>query len=590
MARIVVRMLGGFSAAKSDGTVLTFPTRKSEALLAVLLCRRGEPQSRERLASLLWGDRSDRQARHSLSQTLTSIRCVAGAELFVADRESIGLGPDAAEGDAADFLDLSSRDDATSLRVAMEIYRGPLLEGFRLRESAFDDWLSHERARFHRLSVSTLTKLAECELAEGHDEAATAALERALGLDPLSEEIHRRLMRLNLDRGLYNTAIRQYRDCVQLLKQELGTVPEPATNALYHEARTSLKATPYTLASPHTLAPPYTITAGAPVVTPPAPAAVPHPTRTQRPVQDRMQDRTQDRMQPGEQNGQDIRFCMTGDGVRIAFAISGQGAPLVKTANWLNHLEYDWHSPVWRHMLHGLSSEHQLIRYDERGNGLSDWDAADLSLEAMVHDLETVVDAAGLDRFPLLGISQGCAVAALYAIRHPERVSRLVLHGGYARGWRTRNDPAEIARREAMMTLVLQGWGQDNPAFRQVFTSYYIPDGTPEQMKWWNDLQRICTSPANAVRLMRELGNIDVRHLMPRVVTPTLVMHSRNDAAVPFAAGRELAALIPGARFVPLESRNHLILEQEAAWPRFLSEIRGFLNTEDDALWHRPTG
>jgi pimeloyl-ACP methyl ester carboxylesterase len=313
-----------------------------------------------------------------------------------------------------------------------------------------------------------------------------------------------------------------------------------------------------------------------------APAAALRPTLPQPPKQHGKQD--------GAPDGQDIGFCRTHDGVRIAFASSGHGAPLVKTANWLNHLVFDWQSPVWRHILQGLSSDHQLIRYDERGNGLSDWDADDLSLEAMVHDLETVVDAAGLDRFPLLGISQGCAVAALYAIRHPHRVTRLVLHGGYARGWRTRNDPAEIARREAMMTLVLQGWGQDNPAFRQCFTSYYIPGGTPEQMQWWNDLQRICTSPANAVKLMRELGNIDVRHLMPRVTTPTLVLHSRGDAAVPFAAGRELAALIPGARFVPLDSRNHLILEQEAAWPAFLAEIRSFLNADEEALWHRHTG
>jgi pimeloyl-ACP methyl ester carboxylesterase len=278
---------------------------------------------------------------------------------------------------------------------------------------------------------------------------------------------------------------------------------------------------------------------------------------------------------------QDIRFCMTADGVRIAYASAGSGPPLVKTANWLNHLEFDWHSPVWCHLLGALTHDFRVIRYDERGNGLSDWKVEDFSIDALVRDLETVVDAAGLERFPLLGISQGCAVSICYAVRHPERVTCMVLHGGYARGWRARGNPAEIARREAMQTLVREGWGQDNPAFRQIFTSWYIPDGSPEQWRWWNDLQRISTSPENAARLMVALGDIDVSELLPQVAVPTLVLHSVHDAAVPFAAGRELAGSIPGARFVPLESRNHVILEQESAWPRFLEETRSFLHTID---------
>jgi pimeloyl-ACP methyl ester carboxylesterase len=204
--------------------------------------------------------------------------------------------------------------------------------------------------------------------------------------------------------------------------------------------------------------------------------------------------------------------------------------------------------------------------------------------------LETVVDAAGLDRFPLLGISQGCAVAISYAARHPERVTRMVLHGGYAKGWRVRADPSEIAKREAMLTLVREGWGQDNPAFRQIFASWYIPDGSPEQWRWWNDLQRISTSPENAAKLMLDLGKIDVTHLLPQVSVPTLVLHSRNDAAVPFYAGRELATSIPGARFVPLDSRNHVILEQEAAWPRFLDEVRRFLHAEGSESRRRSAG
>ena len=270
---------------------------------------------------------------------------------------------------------------------------------------------------------------------------------------------------------------------------------------------------------------------------------------------------------------QEVHFCTASDGVRIAYAVAGQGPPLVKAANWLNHLEYDWQSPLWSELLHELAASHWLVRYDERGNGLSDWDVDDISFEAFVRDLESVVDAAGLDRFALLGISQGCAVSIVYAIRHPERISHLVLHGGFARG-RARRD-LEHAR--TLLSLVKQGWGQENPAFRQFFTSLFLPEGTPEQMQWFNDLQRITTSPENAVRIMQATGEIDISDLLPQVRVPTLVLHCRNDAAVVLDEGRRLAAGIPGAKFVALESRNHLVLESEPAWEKFIGEIKTFL-------------
>ena len=270
---------------------------------------------------------------------------------------------------------------------------------------------------------------------------------------------------------------------------------------------------------------------------------------------------------------QEVHFCTASDGVRIAYAVAGQGPPLVKAANWLNHLEYDWQSPIWSELLHELAASHRLVRYDERGNGLSDWDVDDISFEAFVRDLESVVDAAGLDRFALLGISQGCAVSIVYAIRHPERVSHLVLYGGFARG-RARRDP-EHAR--TLLSLVKQGWGQENPAFRQFFTSLFFPEGTPEQMQWFNDLQRITTSPKNAVRIMEATGELDISDLLPQVRVPTLVLHCRNDAAVVLDEGRRLAAGIPGAKFVALESRNHLVLESEPAWEKFIGEIKTFL-------------
>jgi pimeloyl-ACP methyl ester carboxylesterase/DNA-binding CsgD family transcriptional regulator len=275
---------------------------------------------------------------------------------------------------------------------------------------------------------------------------------------------------------------------------------------------------------------------------------------------------------------QEIRFCRTPDGVRIAYATAGRGAPIVKAANWLSHLELDWMSPVWRHEMTELSRDHTLVRYDVRSCGLSDREVPELSFDAWVRDLETVVDAAGCETFALLGISQGAATAIAYAAAHPERVSHLVLHGGYTRG-RLRRDPTPAQRDEVelMMKLAEIGWGRDNPAFRQFFTVRFIPDGSREQQSWFNELERASTSAENAVRFMRVLWDIDVSDRAPRVACPTLVLHATRDEVVPFDEGRRLATLIPHARFVPLDTRNHLLLEQEPAWRRWCDEVRAFL-------------
>ncbi|MBI1777912.1 MAG: alpha/beta fold hydrolase [Proteobacteria bacterium] len=274
---------------------------------------------------------------------------------------------------------------------------------------------------------------------------------------------------------------------------------------------------------------------------------------------------------------QEIRFCRTTDGVRLAYSQIGAGPPLVKTGNWLTHLEYDLQSPIWRHLYRELSRDHTLVRYDARGNGLSDREI-EVSLEAFVTDLEAVVDAAGLEEFSLFGISQGCAVSVAYAVRHPDRVRHLILYGGYAEGWNKRSRTAlESEQYAAMLTLIRVGWGQEHATFRQLFTSEFIPGGTKEQADWFNELQRISTSPADAVRNQQACGDIDVTGLLSKVTSPTLVMHARDDACVPFEQGRRLAAGIPGARFVTLQSRNHLILESEPAFSCFLHEIRSFL-------------
>jgi pimeloyl-ACP methyl ester carboxylesterase/DNA-binding CsgD family transcriptional regulator len=278
-----------------------------------------------------------------------------------------------------------------------------------------------------------------------------------------------------------------------------------------------------------------------------------------------------------------VSFTKSFDSTRIAFAIAGNGPPLVKVANYMCHVEYDWDSPVWVHWLEELTRSHTLIYYDERGSGLSDWNAEDVSFEAWVRDLEAVVDATRLRRFPLFAMSQAGAVAVAYAARHPDKITRLIVHGAYARGWLKRDLTEEQIEEEALMIgLMRVGWGRENPAFRQVFAMQLFPDATTEQLRSLEEQMRLSISPKNAVRLESEMHRIDVRDLAAQITVPTLVLHSREDEAVPFEEGRLLASLIPRAQFVALESKNHLLTEREAAWPKFLAAVRGFLREDDE--------
>jgi pimeloyl-ACP methyl ester carboxylesterase/DNA-binding CsgD family transcriptional regulator len=279
---------------------------------------------------------------------------------------------------------------------------------------------------------------------------------------------------------------------------------------------------------------------------------------------------------------QRISFAHSFDGTRIAFAVAGNGPPLVKVANYMSHLEFDWDNSVWVHWLEELSREHMLIHSDERGCGLSDWDVADVSFEAWVRDLEAVVDAAGLGRFPLFAMSQAGAVAVAYAARHPDRVTHLVLHGAYARGWLNRDlTDEQIEEEKLMISLMRVGWGRENPAFRQVFALQLFPEATAEELRALDRQMHISVPPENAVRLESEMHRIDVRHLAPEVKAPALVLHSRGDEAVPFEEGRLLASLIPKVQFVALESRNHLLTKHEPAWSKFVAALRAFLSVND---------
>jgi pimeloyl-ACP methyl ester carboxylesterase/DNA-binding CsgD family transcriptional regulator len=272
---------------------------------------------------------------------------------------------------------------------------------------------------------------------------------------------------------------------------------------------------------------------------------------------------------------QEINFCTTRDGVRIAYAVVGNGPILVKAPNWLTHLEYEWESPVWRHWWQEMARDYTLIRFDQRGSGLSDWNIPSATFESWVTDLEAVVEAAALDRFALLGISQGGPTALEYAVRHPEKVSQIVLYGAYARGslYRGRS-PQE---HQALVTLTREGWGRDNASYRQMFTSQFMPGASAEQMRWFNELQRISCTGENAARVQEIGSNINIVDRLQMVQAPTLVMHARGDARVPFDEGRQLSSLIPKAFLVELDSPNHLTLAEEPAWEKLIANVRHFL-------------
>ncbi|MDA9505041.1 hypothetical protein XI09_10115 [Bradyrhizobium sp. CCBAU 11386] len=279
---------------------------------------------------------------------------------------------------------------------------------------------------------------------------------------------------------------------------------------------------------------------------------------------------------------QEIRYCRSEDGVRLAYSVVGNGPFLLKSANWINHLELDWELPLYRHLFVGLTKRHKLVRYDARGNGLSDWDQSELSLDAWVNDMEAVADAVGLERFPIFGFSQGCAVSIAYAVRHPERVSKLILFGGFVTGRfkRPSNTAADLERYKATATLIRLGWSSEDPTFRQMLASQLIPGATKEQALAFNEMQRRSLSAESAARYYETVSNFDVRDLLPQVTVPTLVLHFRDDAMVPLEQGRLMGAGIKGAKFVSLPGKNHLPLENDPGMPQFFDELESFLRVD----------
>ncbi len=526
-----IRLFGELTILRDGAPVALPQSRKTRALLAYLILNPG-PHRRERLCEIFWQIPDD--PRQSLRWSLSKLRGIVNdddAERIIADRERIAfkaLGA-SVDVDALKALIESGlhNQPVSALEEAANASCAPLLDGLDLAgQPDYANWRLAEQERARRMRLVLLREL--INRLEEAPSAQADRLQEALSIDPYDAELHRRLLVALKRAGRTTEAERQRRASLELL--------EGAQDVDRDALAAAMKTKPDFAAS--------------------SPIAAQSDTPALR---------------------QEIRFCKARDGLKIAWASVGEGKPIVKTSNWLNHLEYDWESPVWRHVFREMSARNRLIRYDSRGNGLSDWGTSSFDFELLVSDLEAVVDAAGVDDFFLVGVSQGCAVAIEYAVRHPERVSKMILIGGYSRGWNRRGATKFAEETAAMVTLMRTGWGKDNPVFRQLFTSLFMPDAPPENHEWFNELQRLTTTPENAANLLRALGEVDVDDRLPLVQTPTLLAHATGDLRVPFGSGRELAAGIPGARFFQLDTRNHLLPENDPEWPRLVEEIRLFL-------------
>jgi pimeloyl-ACP methyl ester carboxylesterase/DNA-binding SARP family transcriptional activator len=505
-------------------------SRKTRALLGYLALS-AAPQRREKLCELFWDLPDD--PRGALRWSLSKLRPMinAGSQTrLVTDRERIQLDDRVVAIDFHAVKNCASEDDvhADELARSWEAASGLLLEDCELpNQPDYTAWLTQQRDEAARFRVRLARRLAEYpDLAPEESERWADRWLMDAPFDPLAAQ--------------YAVAGRK-----RMGRQREAEACKDELARAFVEAGLPI--------------PDFSID----------PLGV-------RPSDDAAAKGPGDSIPPR----QIVRFVQAEDKTSLAWASVGnpKNPPLVKAANWLSHLELDWEAPIWSPLFRDLGNTFNFIRYDERGCGLSDWEVPEISFETFVSDLELVVDAAGLDHFPLLGISQGAAVCIEYAARHPERVSHLILFGGYTAGWRHLATPAEAREREAVMVLTESGWGQAIPSYRHLFSQTFMPDATLEELAWFDEFQRSTTSPENAVRFLEAFATIDVRHRLKEIRCPTLVVHCRGDLRIPMASGRGLAAEIPGAEFVGLDSNNHLLLGREPASSEFVSEIRRFLS------------
>ncbi len=530
MSLLKARILGDFTVSR-DETPLSLPSsKKTRALMGVLLTSRST-QRRDHLTEVFWDVPDD--PKGALRWSLSKIRQIfndSETERLKADRERVFIDHATMSIDLHEKMEIISSDDSSieDIKAALDYLNTQLLlEGLELPEhSTYTLWLRSEREKIRKFVDTHSTKVINhpdltpderLAFAQNWSEHSPYSMSAANALLISLKRLKRR----REFSAMRTEFIDRFRDA------DMDFVP--------------VDQSPSATAQVTELA---------------------EPTETAETA--RMPD-------------QDIRFCKTQDGVSIAYASVGSGPPLVKAANWLTHLELDWNAPIWSPLFRALAENHTFIRYDERGNGLSDWDVPEISQAAFVSDLEAVVDAMGLERFPLLGISQGAAVSIEYARKHPHRVSKLILFGGYPQGWRKTSSAEQLAEREAVMTLVKTGWGSENPAYRHIFSTTFMPGASPAQLCWFDDFQRQTTSAENAARFLSAFGDIDVGHLLGDLAVPTLILHSRNDQRIPWTTARRMAADIPKARLVTLESANHLLLEDEPASQEFVNAISQFL-------------
>lgn len=526
---ISIKLLGSLSVTV-DGAPLALPaSRKTRALLGYFLLAE-DPQRRERLCELFWEIPDD--PRGALRWSLSKLRAIVnqcGVERLRADRERVAILFDDIDVDVHRIRRYADQDSTPEIvGRAWQATSEILLEDCELPNlSGYSAWLQHERQNIGAIRASFARRMTLCD--DVDSEQAIIWAERWLADRPFDPDAAQAVVACLRGLGQVDEAFARAID-LQAEFDRAGIKPpsfEPGTAG--HD-------------------PLPRVTRYVPITT------------MQRPRQT-------------------VRFAKAEDGVSLAWASVGSGdaPPLVKAANWLTHLELDWEAPIWSPIYRELATGFRFIRYDERGCGLSDWDVPEIDFESFVKDLETIVDTAGLERFPLLGISQGASVSIEYAARHPERVSHLILFGGYPAGWRHLAGPDEVREREAVMVLTEAGWGRASSSYRHLFSASFLPDATPEELAWFDEFQRRTTSPHNAVRFLKAFSEIDVRHRLAELDVPTLVIHSRGDQRIPLATGRELAASIRGAQFCGLESSNHLLIGREPESNTFIQAIRQFL-------------
>lgn len=520
--RLAIKTTGSFELSYGDEPLKLPASRKTRALLAYLILSEAK-QSRQSLCSLFWETPNDPRA--ALRWSLTMLRPIlnsGGVERLCSDRKDVWLNTEDIDSDQKQLISaVAGQSVADSDSEAIwKLADGVLLEDCELpNQGNFMAWLEGQRAEMTSMAARLAKRFALDPKISSQKRDIWA--ERWLSKAPFAPDAAYcavELKRLTSGKVASTELVGLLTERFRAAGVDIPTFEIATTNV---DARSELT-------------------------------------------------------QPEQQ----IRFVNSGDGAAIAWASVGDknNPPLVKAANWLNHLELDWNAPIWSPLFRELSESYRMIRYDERGCGLSEWDVADITFEKFVTDLELVVDAAGLHTFPLLGISQGAAVSIEYAARHPDRVSKLVLFGAYDCGWRHTASPSEVREREAVMVLTETGWGSDNPVYRSLFSRTFMPDANAEELDWFDEFQRQTTSPRNALRFLEAFSTLDVRHRLADIKCPTLVVHSRGDLRIPFTIGRAMASRIPNAKLAGVDSNNHLLLGREPASAEFVNLVRNFVN------------